>query len=114
MNPFGFFKILYEGAPSWMVMIATAGLIYSFVNFLVFMGFQPGIPAVKDGQYYLHVHGRWIRNISEQEYRHYKAVSMRGFSGTWLTFYGLAAAVLYPFKRNLNRALKEQYHLKDE
>jgi hypothetical protein len=42
-----------------------------------------------------------MRNITEQEYHHYKAATIRGFSGHWVAFYGLAAAVLYPFKRNL-------------
>lgn len=98
IGPFGLFKALFERAPSWMVVIVVAGLFYAFVNFLVSMGSLPGTPAVKDGQYYLHNHGHWMRNITEREYRHYKAATVRGFSGHWIAFYGLAAAMLYPFK----------------
>jgi hypothetical protein len=83
------------------IALFWAGFYYAIVNFLVFMFSDPGTPAIKDGQYYLHTHGQWIRNITEQEYHHYKAATIRGFSGHWVAFYGLAAAVLYPFKRNL-------------
>jgi len=82
-----------------MVVIAAAGLFYAFVNFLLFMTMQNGTPAFKDGQYYLHNHGKLIRNITEQEYHHFKANLLRGFSGHWIAFYGIAAAVLYPFKQ---------------
>ena len=104
MNPFGFFKALCEQAPVWMVVIAAAGLFYAFVNFLLFMTMQNGTPAFKDGQYYLHNHGKLIRNITEQEYHYIKASMLRGFSGHWIAFYGIAAAVLYPFRQKPGRS----------
>ena len=99
MNPIAFFKVICEKTPVWIVVIAAAGLFYAFVNFLLFMTMQTGTPALKDGQYYLHNHGKLIRNITEQEYHHYKASLLRGFSGHWIAFYGIAAAVLYPFRK---------------
>ena len=101
-SPIRFFKFLSERAPYWVVVIAAAGLAYAVVNFFIFFFAQTGTPAVRNGQYYLHNHGQWIRNITEQEYHHYKAATIRGFSGHWIAFYGMAAALLYPFKKNLN------------
>jgi len=100
-NPIRFFKTLAEGTPSWIVGIAVVGLVYAFANFFVFFFAQGGTPAVRDGQYYLHSHGQWIRNITEKEYHHYKAATIRGFSGHWIAFYGIAVAMLYPYKREL-------------
>ncbi len=101
MRPIALFKALCEGVPSWIVVIAVVGFYYAIVNFVMFIGSESGTPAVKDGHYYLDAHGQWIRDITEREYHHYKAAGIRGFSGHWVAFYGLAAAVLYPFKRNL-------------
>lgn len=61
------------------------------------MSSQPGSPEIQDGQYILQNHGKLIRTITEQEYHHYKANEVRGFSGHWLIFYGFSAALLYPF-----------------
>ena len=51
------------------------------------MGLMEGvIPAEKEGRYYLHGHGRKIRDLEEGEYRQFRAYEVRGFSGHWMLF----------------------------
>jgi hypothetical protein len=99
MNPLGFFKIIFRQTPTWLIIIAIGGFFYAMVNFMLFMTSQEGVPDIKDGQYILHNHGHLIKNLTEQEYHHYKANEVRGFSGHWMAFYGIAAAVLFPFRQ---------------
>lgn len=99
MNPLEFYKIIFRQTPTWLAVIAIGGLYYAGINFILFMTSQLGVPDIKDGQYILHNHGQLIKNLTEQEYHHYKANEVRGFSGHWLAFYGVAAAVLFPFNR---------------
>lgn len=103
-NPLDFLKIIFRQTPTWLTVIAIGGFFYAGINFMLFMNVQTGVPAIKDGQYILHNHGQFIKNITEQEYYHLKANEIRGFSGHWLAFYGIAAAVLFPFKRQNRNA----------
>lgn len=94
---FEFIKIIFRKAPAWLTIIAIGGFFYAFINFIFFMNASNGVPDIKDGQYILHNHGQLIKTLTEQEYHHFKANEVRGFSGHWLAFYGLAAAILFPF-----------------
>jgi len=100
-GPWSLFYTLRQKAPDWVAAIAIGGLIYAVINFLLFIYMQGGggTPAVNNGHYYLHNHGTRIRDITEHEYYHYRALTVRGFSGHWMAFYGMAAAFLYPFKK---------------
>lgn len=100
MNPFGFFKIIFKQTPNWMKLIAIVGFYYAILNFMFFMTSQTGTPVLRDGQYLLENHGQLIRTLTEQEYHHFKANDVRGFSGHWIAFYGLAAAILFPFAQH--------------
>jgi len=99
MNPFGFYKIIFRQTPTWLRIIAIGGFFYALVNFILFMASQTGTPEIQGGQYILHDHGHLIKVLTEREYHHYEANIVRGFSGHWLAFYGLAAAVLFPFNK---------------
>lgn len=106
MNPMSFFKTVFKGTPSWLVIMSAAGFFYAMINFLLFMQSQTGVPALKEGQYILHNHGQLIKTLSEAEYHHYKANEVRGFSGHWIAFYGLATAVLFRFIRPVDEEEK--------
>jgi len=67
---------------------------------------QSGVPDIKNEQYILQNHGQLIRILTEQEYHHYKANEVRGFSGHWIAFYGIAMAVLFPNGRQNESDLK--------
>ncbi|HYV92581.1 MAG TPA: hypothetical protein VE978_12375 [Chitinophagales bacterium] len=97
MNPVGFFKIVFKDTPAWMALAAIGGFFYMGINFMLFIASQSGGPEIKDGQYILESHGQFIKTLTEQEYHHYKANEVRGFSGHWIFFYGFATAVLYKF-----------------
>ncbi|MCU0350347.1 MAG: hypothetical protein MUF43_05880 [Flavobacterium sp.] len=97
MNPIKFFKIIFKETPTWMIIIAGAGFFYASINFTLFISSQIGTPDVKDGQFILHNHGQLIKTLTEQEYHHYIANEVRGFSGHWIFFYGIATAVLYKY-----------------
>jgi hypothetical protein len=103
-NPIVLMKIIFRQAPTWLSIIAAGGFFYAFINFMLFMASQDGVPSIKDGQFILHNHGQLIKTLTEQEYNHYKANEVRGFSGHWLAFYGVAAAILFPFKRQATNA----------
>lgn len=97
MNPFSFYKIVFKQTPTWLAVLAVGGIFYAFVNFILFMGTQIGTPEIKEGHYILQNHGELIKTISEQEYHQYRANEIRGFSGHWIAFYGIAMAIFYPF-----------------
>jgi hypothetical protein len=97
MNLLGFFKIIFRQTPIWLTIIAIGGFFYAIINFMLFVTSQLGVPDIKDGQYVLHNHGQLIKTLTEQEYHHCKANELRGVSGHWLAFYGIAVAVLFPF-----------------
>ncbi|MCF6142509.1 hypothetical protein L1S34_14550 [Flavobacterium sp. K77] len=97
MNTIGFYKIVFKETPTWMSSIAIGGLVYAFINFMLFLSSQDGTPDIKDGQYLLQNHGQLIKTLTLQEYHHYKANEIRGFSGHLIAFYGVATAVLFKF-----------------
>lgn len=97
MNPVALLKMMFHNTPTWLAVIAIAGLLYAPINFMVFIASQTGVPDIHNGQYILHNHGQLIKTLTEQEYHHYRANELRGFSGHWLAFYGMAAAILFPF-----------------
>jgi hypothetical protein len=99
MNPLGFYKIAFKQTPTWLAVLAIGGFLYAFLNFMLFMGSEIGTPDIEGGKYILQNHGQLIKTITEQEYHHFKANEMRGFSGHWIAFYGIAMAILYPFSR---------------
>lgn len=98
----GLVSIVFKGVPQWLKIMVFGSFFYAILNFFLFASSQDGTPALQDGQYILHNHGKFIKNITEQEYNDYKANELRGFSGHWLLFYGLAAAILFPFKKQEN------------
>lgn len=101
MRKYGIFGLLTT-APFWLRAVAALGLAYAVLNFLLFMGGQPGSPTAANGVYSLQNHGTIVKVLTESEYYRYKANEVRGFSGHWMAFYGFAAAVLYPFNINKN------------
>lgn len=86
--------------PVWLIVIAITGFIYGIINFILFLkSSHLGSPSIRDGQYILHNHGTLVKILTEQEYHHYKANEVRGFSGHWLFFYSIAATILHPFNK---------------
>ncbi len=90
-----FIKSIFKKRPTWMMVLAIFGFAYAFINFLLFAMSQPGTPGIRDGQYILQNHGQLIKTLTEAEYNHYLANVMRGFSGHWIAFYGMAAVALF-------------------
>lgn len=72
--------------PRFLQLICAAAFIYTLVNFALFAALVPGSPAVENGTFVLQSHGRKIREISEEEYRRFRAYEVRGFSGHWMLF----------------------------
>jgi hypothetical protein len=99
MNLVAFYKIIFKQTPPWLTVIAIVGFFYALINFALFMSAQTGVPNFKDGQYILQNHGKLIKILTVQEYHHYKANEVRGFSGHWVAFYGIAAAILFPYNK---------------
>ena len=91
-------------------------MCYASTNFLVMLGRTwPGSPATDGVRYYLHDHGRKIRNLTEAEYHDLQNVTARGFTAFWMMFYWFPAAFfvfIKPRDRRLNESAdSEQPHL---
>ena len=98
-NPFEFLKILFKDSPTWLTIIVGVGFVYTFINFALYHYSYIGMPDIMNGQYVLQDHGSITKTLTEQEYHYYQAKQLRGFSGHWVVFYGMAAALLYPFAK---------------
>jgi hypothetical protein len=94
-NPVKYLKLIFGNIPRPLIAIGVFGFFYAMVNFLVTMLPMPGTPDIKDGHYILQVKGQVIKTLTESEYHALKARMMRGFSGHWLAFYGIAMCLLY-------------------
>lgn len=86
MNPVNTFRIMFKDTPDWFAFIALAGFVYALFNFLYLV-----LPI---GDF---LHGRAIDTTSLLPNSHVPdATSIRLFSGHWIAFYGISAAILYP------------------
>lgn len=82
-------------APKWMRWLTSAAFAYALINFAVFIFLvHTGSPSYEGGRYILQNHGKFVRQISEQEYHQYRAYEVRGFSGHWMLFYAAAMTML--------------------
>lgn len=81
-------RALTEGGPTWgrrAIIWGYAYFIAQFVALLVLS--QAGTPAIRDGRYILHSHGRLIRELTEAEYGWQVAHVARMFSAGWALAY---------------------------
>ena len=85
-------------APLWLTAVAFAGMAYAVVNFVVFSSSATST-GEEHGRYYTHNRRKDRQPISAQAYHRLQANELRGFSGHWIGFYGMAMAILYPFKK---------------
>jgi hypothetical protein len=84
-----------DAMPRWARYAVIGFFAYALINFaLFFLLSEGGVPAVRDGKYVLHNHGKVIRELSEDEYELQKAYVLRGFSGHWMVFYLVPALSL--------------------
>ena len=89
---------VWKQAPLWLTVVAFAGMGYADINFMAFSTSAQST-GEENGHYYTHNRGKDRQPISAQAYHHLQANDLRGFSGHWIGFYGMAMAVLYPFKK---------------
>lgn len=96
-NPITFWRFIFKDTPVWLIVIAMGGFLYAWVSFMLHFISIDGVVSIIDGQYVIHNHGSIIKVLTEQEYHYYHIKEQISFSGIWLTFYGIAMAILYPF-----------------
>jgi hypothetical protein len=96
----GLFETLQK-APGWLGIIVLIGCFYAMINCIWFVSLPSGMPQIKNGQYVFSDKGQFIKTLTVQEYHQYRAKELRGISGLWLVFYGLAAAALFPYSLGL-------------
>lgn len=88
--------------------LCGAFFIYAFVNFGLFVkNMEGGVPGRDGDNYYLHSHGRKIRDLAEKEYRQFHVYEVRGFSGHWMVFYLIPAAYFLVAEPKARRAWLE-------
>lgn len=82
-------------APKPLQRLSMLFFAYALVNAFVFIVFlEDGTPSPKEGGYYLHHHGEFIREISEAEFHVREAYEVRAFSGHWMFFACLSITML--------------------
>ncbi|HEY1683198.1 MAG TPA: hypothetical protein VGG19_00420 [Tepidisphaeraceae bacterium] len=78
-----------------MQFLTGAAFVYAIINFAVFIFLvRAGSPTIEKGRYIIEDHGKFVRQISEQEYHRYQNYEARGFSGHWMFFYAAAMTAL--------------------
>jgi hypothetical protein len=93
----GLYKIVFKDVPPYAVVLLGVLLVYTVINFFIFFTAESGTPNIINGQFVLQHQGVTIKTITEQEYHHFKAANIRGFSGHWMWFYSVATALLYKY-----------------
>lgn len=91
-------KKLFKSTPVWLKVIAGISFIYAFVNFFLFL--ESGQKIVDEP-----TTEELLRNVEDtlNEEKPEDFLMIRMFSGHWMAFYSVAAAILFP-----TRAEKEQ------
>lgn len=109
-----FYKLTFGRAPIWLIAIAIGSFIFTFVNFTIHSDSYSGSPDIENGQYVLQDKGRITKTLTEEDYHYHKAEEVRFFIGHGLAFYGIAAAILYPFGKKNRKSEKEDNYNKSE
>lgn len=69
----------------------VALMAYAFIStWVLALGMMEGTPEHKDGRYYLHNHGAWVRDLTREGYVYQEALIVRFFSGGWMIFSALS------------------------
>lgn len=93
-------KKVYEGElaefmPRWLVRSLLVLFVYAVIHFIIFIVSTGGVsPDMEDGQYVLISRRKVVRVISEPEYHRRQAAMVRGVSGYWMLFSGVAVLLL--------------------
>jgi hypothetical protein len=99
MNPFRSVNQLTKGIPPLMIGLVIILMIYAFINFAYFIAdSHEGQAELRNGKYLLVNHGKVVRELDYEEYKAQKSKTSRGFSGHWMVFYCVSAALLWPGK----------------
>ena len=105
-NRFNSFLRILKAIPKSCLAIFGLFFIYAFINFaMFFVLMEGGSPDVKNGSYYLHNHGKKIRDLTQDEYKRFQAYEVRGFSGHWIIF-SLVPTLFHFNKENIFNAIE--------
>jgi hypothetical protein len=98
---------VFNSAPLGLRILTGLFSVYALVNFAAFVILsEGGVPHERDGKYFLHEHGTFLRELSEAEYHRKQAYVVRGFSGHWMLF-SCAALTMFVGAARLRRRSAE-------
>jgi hypothetical protein len=101
--------------PFPLFVACGAAFVYAVINFALFTALmEGGSPTVKNGNYYLHSHGKKIRDITKEEYQRFRAYEVRGFSGHWIVFSIVPMAYFLTVHPKLNQTTESSSEKADE
>lgn len=83
------------GVPGWMKIVYLIIAVYVSINLLLSVIIVEGEAVNENGIYVLQYGGKFIRELTKQEYDQLTARALNGYSGLWLTFYLMAAATSF-------------------
>lgn len=93
---------VFKGAPIWIPILAIGGIVCAIIGLIFFMESSIDGTVAFDTEtgYYLHNRGKFIKNITEEQYHIYNAEILQGFSTVWIWFYGFGMAMLHKINRD--------------
>jgi hypothetical protein len=95
----GFLALL----PAWALALLAAGFIYAVATFAILVpATGAGDPVVQEGRVFFNDHGV-IREVSGEQFRVQRALSLRLYSSVWLYVYLFAVVYLLSAKPNNQR-----------
>jgi hypothetical protein len=82
--------LLMRSTPRLFTRIEAFLFFYVIFNFVYFVITHEGTPRIRDNKYVLMHKSTHLRDLTEEEYHEYTRRELRGMSGHWLLFSGLA------------------------
>lgn len=93
-------KGVFRYTPAWLRVFVFIFAAYAFLNFIFLARAAPGTPVFENDEYVLKLRsGNEMRPITKSQYHSYRAEELRRFSGHWIFFYGVAVALLFPYRK---------------
>jgi hypothetical protein len=81
-----------RAVPTWIKVVCVLCFAYTALNFvLLFVNMEGGAPGNEGNHYYLHIHGKKVRDLTADQFHQMEAYEVRGFSGHWMLFYLISA-----------------------
>jgi hypothetical protein len=89
-------KQIFNSVPASIMRFVPIFGLYIILNFIICINLlKAGGPEISNGKYVISSHGSVIREITFEDYKRYRAIEVRLFSGHWMAFLGISCVMMY-------------------